>query len=98
MNKNDEIKLLKQKIKDMEEKQFTNKEQQLIKIAKLFGEEAFYEETYKYPVGEKKSYQKLHSFYEAMGRMGKDHLFELKKKILEKFANCEDTNGREDDE
>ena len=64
--------MLKAKIAEMEEKQYTNKEQQLIKIANMFGENAFYEETYEYPVGEKKSYQKLHSFYDALGRMGKD--------------------------
>lgn len=87
MNKDEEIKMLKEQIFNMKEKQFTNKEMQLKKIAELFGEKAFEEASYEFD-GKTKTYQRLTSFYDSMGRMGKDSLFELKDKI-KKFAESE---------
>ncbi len=88
MNKDEEIKMLKEKIVRMEERQLTNKEQQLEKLAKLFGEKAFYTEYYGLK-GEKKSYQKLKTFYDACGRLGKDNIIDLIEKI-NKFAKVEE--------
>lgn len=83
-NKDEEIKMLKEKIAKLEEKQYTTKEQQLQKLAKLFNEKAFETKSYEYE-GKKKSYQALTDFYKIMDRLGKDNVILLIEKI-KRFA------------
>lgn len=75
-----ENRILKMEIENMKKRQYNQKEYFLKEIAQMFGEEAFTTERYEYK-GEEKSYQKLKSFYDAMGRMGKDNIIELIDKI-----------------
>ena len=86
-NKDKEIKELKERIEELEERRYTNKEVQLKKIAEIFGEEAFIENGYEYTdpdTKEKKyhNYKKPSIFYERLSRLGNDGLIDLKKKIL----------------
>jgi len=90
VNKEEEIKELKKRIEELEERRFTTKETQLKAIAEMFGEEAFVEDGYEYTdpdTKEKKyhSYKKISLFYERLARVGNDGLIDLKNKI-EEFA------------
>ncbi len=90
MNNEDKLKaenkILKMEIENLKKRQFNSKEYFLKEIARMFGEQSHTIEKYKYK-DEEKSYEKLVDFYDALGRMGKDRLIELIKKI-EKYREA----------
>ena len=77
----EENKMLKMELTDMKKRGVTNKEHYLKELAKVFGEEAMETHEYKNHDGERKSYQSLKQFYDAVGRVGKDNLIDLIEKI-----------------
>lgn len=77
-----EYEKMKQELIELKENSLSNKEHILKSIAELFGEDSHKNESYDYQ-GEKRQYVKLVDFYDAMGRMGKDNLIELRNKIRE---------------
>ncbi len=70
----------KKELEEIKLNSLSNKEQILKTIAELFGEKSHETKTWDY-AGETKSYIGIVDFYEAMGRMGKANLIELREKI-----------------
>ena len=71
---------LELQLKQEKNKRISNKEFFIRQIAELFKENPIEIQKYKYK-DEEKSYEKLKDFYDALGRIGKDNLFELQNKI-----------------
>ena len=86
---------MKKRIEDLElqlkqekNKRLSNKEFFIREIAELFKENPVKIEKYKYK-DEEKTYEKLTDFYDALGRIGKDNLIELQKKVKSLMENAQ---------
>lgn len=84
----EENKMLKGELVEMKKRGVTNKEHYLKELAKIFGEDAMETNEYKDHNGQRKSYQTLNKFYDAVGRVGKEYLIDL----IEKIKKCQKEN------